>query len=141
MVKVFKNKKALSPVVAAIILIAVTVALSIAVAAWMASLSFSLAQTEQITFTGSSWGANNAYFLLTIKNTGSADLSIQEVLVEGSSPASITPGLATPCPLTKGYNITFNMTHTGGFNHGVPYQFIVVTAKGNRFGPVTGTPP
>ncbi|MGQ9565095.1 MAG: archaellin/type IV pilin N-terminal domain-containing protein, partial [Candidatus Bathyarchaeales archaeon] len=33
--KLFKSRKALSPVVAAIILIAVTVAVSIAVAAWM----------------------------------------------------------------------------------------------------------
>jgi len=35
MKKLLKSKKALSPVVAAIILIAVTVAVSIAVAAWM----------------------------------------------------------------------------------------------------------
>ena len=38
MKKLFRSKKALSPVVAAIILIAVTVAVSIAVAAWMLSL-------------------------------------------------------------------------------------------------------
>ena len=39
MKKILRNKKALSPVVAAIILIAVTVAVSIAVGAWMGSLT------------------------------------------------------------------------------------------------------
>lgn len=38
--KMLRNVKALSPVVASIILIAVTVAVSIAVAAWMGALSF-----------------------------------------------------------------------------------------------------
>jgi flagellin-like protein len=38
--KILKSKKALSPVVASIILIAVTVAVSIAVAAWMGALTF-----------------------------------------------------------------------------------------------------
>jgi len=37
--KLFKSRKALSPVVAAIILIAVTVAVAIAVAAWMGALT------------------------------------------------------------------------------------------------------
>ena len=40
MKKLFRNKKVLSPVVAAIILIAVTVAVSIAVATWMGALTF-----------------------------------------------------------------------------------------------------
>ena len=47
MKKLQHNAKALSPVVASIILIAVTVAVSIAVAAWMGGLSSSFMQTEQ----------------------------------------------------------------------------------------------
>lgn len=46
-----KNAKALSPVVASIILIAVTVAVSIAVAAWMGGLSIGFMQTEQLQIT------------------------------------------------------------------------------------------
>jgi len=42
------NKKAMSPVVAAIILIAVTIAVSIAVASWMGSLTFSFMGTEAL---------------------------------------------------------------------------------------------
>ncbi len=45
-----KNVKALSPVVASIILIAVTVAANIAVAAWMGALTFTFStQSQEIT--------------------------------------------------------------------------------------------
>ena len=48
--KILKSRKALSPVVASIILIAVTVAVSIAVAAWMGALTFSFMATEQLSY-------------------------------------------------------------------------------------------
>jgi flagellin-like protein len=51
MKKLWKNVKALSPVVAAIILIAVTVAVSIAVAAWMGALTFTFTKTEELKHT------------------------------------------------------------------------------------------
>ena len=137
--KILKNKKALSPVIAAIILIAVTVAVSIAVAAWMGALTFTFMSTEQITFTNYQWGANDAYFLLTIKNTGSSDLTIQEVRIDGATPASNNVSL--PHTLTKGSTITFNLTRTDGFTSGVSYEFTVITAKGNTFGPYVKTAP
>ena len=49
MKKFLKSKKALSPVVAAIILIAVTVAVSIAVAAWMGSMTIGFMETSELT--------------------------------------------------------------------------------------------
>ena len=52
--KLQHNAKALSPVVASIILIAVTVAVSIAVAAWMGGLSSSFMQTEQVSIANAS---------------------------------------------------------------------------------------
>ena len=46
-----RSKKALSPVVASIILIAVTVAVSIAVAAWMGALTVGFMGSSSITVT------------------------------------------------------------------------------------------
>ena len=48
MKKLWRSRKALSPVIAAIILIAVTVAVSIAVAAWMGALTFSFMGYEDL---------------------------------------------------------------------------------------------
>ena len=67
--KLLKSKKALSPVVAAIILIAVTVAVSIAVAAWMGSMTFTFMETEEIKITSvdfhRNWWRCNRYMYET----------------------------------------------------------------------------
>ena len=135
--KILKNSKALSPVVASIILIAVTVAVSIAVAAWMGALSFNFMGTEQMTFTNSVF-LTNTTVSLTVRNTGSSDLSIQEVRVDGNNATniSITP---IPYPLVKGVSVPITVTYN--FNPGVQYEFTVITAKGNTFGPLIKTAP
>ena len=61
MKKFHKNKNALSPVVAATILIAVTVAVSIAVAAWMGSLTVGFMETSELTITDVDFTIGDAY--------------------------------------------------------------------------------
>jgi len=148
--KLFKSRKALSPVVAAIILIAVTVAVSIAVAAWMGALTFSFTTTEQITYTGYAWatpsGTTVANITLTIKNTGPAESSIGSVKVDGTTTGVTvkeTNGAAVtfPKPLAKGAEWSFVVSITGNFTRGTQYSFVVVTSKGTPFGPYTLTSP
>jgi flagellin-like protein len=82
MKRLIRSRKALSPVVAAIILIAVTVAVSIAVAAWMGALTFTFMQTEQMSITYMDYpSANN--IALTVKNTGTGKVTIASVTVNG----------------------------------------------------------
>jgi flagellin-like protein len=132
--KLSKSRKALSPVVASIILIAVTVAVSIAVAAWMGALTFNFTNTEQITYTGYTWGTGS--ILIKIKNTGSADLSIAEVRVDS---VTATQNQTLPLAMVKGQESTFNITKS--FTSGIQYEFSVVTTKGNLFGPYIKTAP
>ena len=94
MKRLFKSRKGLSPVVAAIILIAVTVAVSIAVAAWMGALTFTFMQTEQISITnmvysGTSNASNNA-IALSVKNTGSSSVTLTAVSLNGDVYSDIT---------------------------------------------------
>ena len=133
MKRLLKSRKALSPVVAAIILIAVTVAVSIAVAAWMGALTFTFMQTEEMSFTNYEWGASNAYCLIQVKNTGSSDLSISEVRVNDVIAAD--DGITTPHTLKPGDTVSLTITRTGNYTSGVKYEFKVITAKGNTFGP------
>ena len=91
MKKILKSRKALSPVVAAIILIAVTVAVSIAVAAWMGALTFTFMKTESLEWpTSVSFlpvdGSNqpNNTITLTVSNTGSSDLYLSVCKVNGA---------------------------------------------------------
>ena len=148
MKKLFKSRKALSPVVAAIILIAVTVAVSIAVAAWMGALTFTFMATEEITFTGYTWDTSSPsqYILLAVKNTGSGDLSISEVRISGVTAASVKIGTTTvdsnnPYLLNPGSSATLNVTRTEGYTSGTKYEFVVISTKGNQFGPYIKTAP
>jgi len=97
--KILKNKKALSPVIAAIILIAVTVAVSIAVAAWMGALTFTFMKTEELaitamTFSGTSGSANNT-IVLTVKNTGTSAVTVSAVYINDASKSFTTSGSFT----------------------------------------------
>jgi flagellin-like protein len=138
--KMLGSKKALSPVIASIILIAVTVAVSIAVAAWMGALTFSFTKTEQITYTGYTWAAADKNVTLTVENTGASTLSIANVEVDGSTATNVKINGAAwtyggTVQLTKGSSATIVITQT--FVSGTQYNFMVVTAKGNQFGPYT----
>ena len=148
--KILKSKKALSPVVASIILIAVTVAVSIAVAAWMASLAGRQMTTEEMSFISYQWASPSNttvdWIVLTVKNTGPSDLSISEVRIDGVSCTtnSMTVGGVSkpyPVPLAKGESAVMNITRTNGFTRGIPYEFTVHTSRGNSFGPYTRTTP
>ena len=144
--RLLKNRKALSPVVAAIILIAVTVAVSIAVAAWMGALTVGFMQTEELSFINYGWdtSAPTTYIAIKVKNTGSTDLTLTEVrindqtaYVDGESELSET--------LVAGGSVTLNITRNAAgdsaYTSGVKYEFKVVTARGNSFGPYIKTAP
>ena len=85
--KIRKNKKALSPVVASIILIAVTVAVSIAVAAWMGALTVGFMDTATVTISDVSFDetVDDAQDLmtLTVRNTGTGSAVISTAKVNG----------------------------------------------------------
>ena len=85
--KIRKNEKALSPVVASIILIAVTVAVSIAVAAWMGALTVGFMDTKTVTITSADFTTGGDPVAdvidLTVKNTGTGDVTIATAKVNG----------------------------------------------------------
>jgi flagellin-like protein len=132
--KIFKSKKALSPVVASIILIAVTVAVSIAVAAWMGALTFTFMGTEQLTVRKIAWTwgvAGSRTFLITVNNTGTKDVTINQILVNyvGVPGAKVVPGLPYILKTTQSVGLTVTYDYTNGTN----YDISVVTTDGYKF--------
>jgi flagellin-like protein len=84
--KLLKSRKALSPVVAAIILIAVTVAVSIAVAAWMGSLTIGFMETAELTITDVTFTSGPPETIdLDITNSGTSDVTVTMAKVNGES--------------------------------------------------------
>jgi flagellin-like protein len=89
--KLRKNSKALSPVVASIILIAVTVAVSVVVAAWMGGMTIGLmGNAEQATITNLGFAdvatAAGDTITVSIQNTGNSPLTINQVLLNTQVP-------------------------------------------------------
>ena len=86
--KLLKSKKALSPVVAAIILIAVTVAVSIAVAAWMGSLTIGFMETAELTITEVDFtigDASTGRIAVHVTNSGTSDFTVKNIRVNGET--------------------------------------------------------
>jgi len=126
--KILKSKKALSPVVASIILIAVTVAVSIAVAAWMGALSFSFMGYERLDITKIEWTPNTS-FKITVNNTGTKDLTIDRIEVNYAKVTNVNP--ATPNVLKTGTAVTYMVTQA--YTNGTSYDISVVSSSGYKF--------
>ena len=126
----------MSPVVAAIILIAVTVAVSIAVAAWMGALTFTWMGYEKLEQTACYWSWNDTpgsrQIIVTVENTGTKDVTVNHVEVNhiGIGSGSVTP--TTPF-IFKTTDSAENVTITYAYTNGSSYDIAIVTSGGNEF--------
>jgi flagellin-like protein len=124
-----KAKKALSPVVASIILIAVVVAVSLAVATWMGSLAFNFMKVDEIGVTSYSWASDVSYVNLTVKNLGTSKITLSDVKVNDApaSDVSIVSGEAT---LEAGEAAILKVTES--FTSSNKYEFTIVTTSSTK---------
>ena len=134
MKKLLKSKKALSPVVAAIILIAVTVAVSIAVAAWMGSLTFTFMETEQLSFTQVEFQTptTNTRIVVTLQNTGTTDMVIIQATVTGYEVDEVVDFTDVTVDAGDSPSITIDMT-SDVWTAGKAYNIELLSSKGNKF--------
>jgi flagellin-like protein len=129
-----KNAKALSPVVASIILIAVTVAVSIAVAVWMGGLTTNFMQTEQVQITNVAFNTSANTITLTVNNTGTSGVTINEFWINNVKQTY------TPQSIQSNQGQIASVTSTLPVVSGNNYQMKLVSAKGNNF-PITAIAP
>jgi len=127
-----KNAKALSPVVASIILIAVTVAVSVVVAAWMGGMTIGLmGSAEQVSVTNVAYPDANTIQVM-VQNAGGAQASITSAFINGMQTAAFT---AVPVGKSSSVMMTFipaNTTITNLFplSPGTSYTIKLLTSKG-----------
>jgi len=87
--RLVKSKKAVSPVIATVILVSVTIVVAVAVAYWMGGIAGIYTRVEKIEIlnsvaekdtTNSEWD-----IVIDLKNSGSADATIQSVRINGKT--------------------------------------------------------
>ena len=138
MKKFLKNKKALSPVVAAIILIAVTVAVSIAVAAWMGSLTIGFMETSELTITELDFLVGNTtsgHIIAYVTNSGTSSFTVNRIRVNGN--LATTWSATTSNTIAPGDSETFNITQA--VTAGNKYAVTLYRIDGSMVGAYTDT--
>lgn len=128
------NKKGISPTIAAVILIAVTVAISLAVAAWTGALTFLYMKTEELTiinvsYQGTSGVADN-HIVVTLQNTGTTDATLTQAKVSGHVVDKTIDFVDVT--ISKGEIQTITLNNVG-WHSGYPYSIELISSKGNKF--------
>ena len=123
------NKRAFSPVVASIILVAVAVAVSIAVVGWFTAFTFSFAKEEALYFVNDEWGPNCAYVDLTLQNGGTSIIVLDSLKVN-SRVTGYTFVSGSESIATSGSCI---VRVTYGFVVANRYSFVFSTSSGYNF--------
>ena len=121
-----KNAKALSPVVASIILIAVTVAVSVVVAAWMGGMTIGLmGSAEQVSITNIAFTTAPDTISVMVRNAGGTDSSITDAFING-----VEVVLTVDVPVAKSTSKTIPLTAPAALASGTSYTIKLITAKG-----------
>jgi len=126
-----KNAKALSPVVASIILIAVTVAVSVVVAAWMGGMTIGLmGNAEQVSITNIAFTSTTSIDVM-VQNAGGTASSVTNAFFNGAA-VTLT---GAPVALPKSSSVTITLgAYTNGtaltLTPGTSYTIKMLTAKG-----------
>jgi flagellin-like protein len=132
--KLLKSKKALSPVIAAIILIAVTVAVSIAVAVWMGSLTFNFMETRELQVTSMTFVPNPTNSSNTIEldvtNPGTGKITLQGVKLNDQD-ASVA--LSSDTEYIAGQDGTIILENVG-WESGFKYRVALIASDGTLVG-------
>ena len=110
-------------------MIAVTVAVSIAVAAWMGALTFTFMGTETLTISKLTWTPMTK-FTLIVNNTGTKDLTITQIQVNYGT-TGVTQPTGLPMQLKTGQGTSLEVTYT--YTNGTAYDISVVTSSGYKF--------
>lgn len=133
------NKKAISPVIATVIIVAVAIAVAIAVAYWVTGIIPSFTRYEEIKVINS-YIEDSEIAIIQVKNTGSADATIDNVFVKGRNPIVSFAAIR----LRSGENATLTVLsedyEIGSYESGVIYEFSIHSAGGGSY-PVSARAP
>jgi flagellin-like protein len=132
--KSLRSRRALSPIVASIILIAVTITISVAAAAWMGALSFNFMRTEELKIISVEFPDENT-IVVTVRNTGTSAVTITAVKVNGEdmTDETTTKVDSKSLPVTVDPAKDVVLTITCDWKLGMKYGVELQTASGNKF--------
>ena len=147
-----RNKKGISPVVATVILVAVTIVVAVAISYWMGGIARMHTKIEKVeissiyathNFENNTWAVT-----VNVENTGSSDSTLESVLLNGKpltefkSGAVVNPAL--PMSLASGSSSSIVVSLDGdlwsGFSSGVDIEVRLHSAAGQDYPKLVALP-
>jgi flagellin-like protein len=131
--KIKKNSKGLSPVIASIILIAVTVAVSVVVAAWMGGMTIGfMGNAEQVSITNIAFVTGTPDTLqVMVTNSGSTPATVSSAFINGvDATTGMTSSPDQPIAKSSSATVTLNLPASITLDAGSSYQVKLITQKG-----------
>lgn len=152
--KLLRDKRAVSPVIATVVLVAVTIVVAVAVAYWMGGIAGLYTRFEQlkvqsynapqVTFTDPPypWNGDGWNVTIVVKNTGTADATIDQVLINGKAgdaynQVNVTQGNGLSVPIGKSVTVFIGILKDGelppneeGFTPGTSIEVKLRSAAG-----------
>jgi len=135
---ILHDKQTLSAVVSAIILIAITTAVTIAATSFMGSVSFNFMKTEELRITGCMWAPDSSHANITVSNFGSNAVSINSVQLDGTAVAEYT-FVSGDSTVDAGETVTIKVLKAVFFNSS-GLQKAEVNGETGRIGGLVGIP-
>jgi len=132
------RRKALSPVIATLLMVAIAVAAAIITYVWSMGLLGGLmgtggAQTkEQLILENWNWKATDGKLSFVLRNIGSSKVIIAAAYLEGLALTTVGPNDALDMGSTKSYS-DINLPSGGNFTDGASYGLKLVTITGATF--------
>ncbi|MEM2307117.1 MAG: archaellin/type IV pilin N-terminal domain-containing protein [Candidatus Bathyarchaeia archaeon] len=136
------DRRGISPVVATVILVAVTIVVAVAVAYWMGGLTAIYTRFEKLEITAAYAEQKNGNYAITlnIKNSGSADATIDSILLNGKPPSeylgkiiNISPSLPLLVRVGNSTSITIEVEANAPFTAGTSIEVRIHTAAGQEY--------
>ena len=142
-----KSRRAISPVIATVILIAVAVALGIAVAVWAGALTSNLQKSEKLVIYAYTTGsAGTEKLVITVTNNSPSTSTITGILFNSAPVAIASPTYggnftttASSATLASSASGTITISQTSGMiaqttvAPGISYPITIETAAGNSY--------
>jgi flagellin-like protein len=122
-----KAKKGISPILATVILIAVTLVIAVGVIGWVMGIFGSMGKTEMLSVTPIK--LNNSHLELLIINQGSKTATINNITVEGLGSCNNV----SPKDIEPGASVTVTCDISEAATSGVVYTVKVITTSGNIY--------
>ena len=150
-----RSIKAVSPVIATIIIVAIAITMSIATAYWVLGLGSSFTKYEKVEFTSAyadyNAGTGNFTISMILKNTGSAAATVDNntIFYNGKPAVAYAPytpdaNFASftmiPGNVTRGLTINFTSIANSPWQSGMTVEVMIQTAAGKQYPKVITLP-